>query len=116
MEKEVMMLNSEWKKQNLPEVGTRIGIYTGSAAAGALGGANRLKYTTVGDTVNIAARLESYDKDFAKEKLGRILISDTTLQYLDGQFEVEKIGEVNLAGKKKEVTIYHVLGYAKEIS
>lgn len=114
MEKEVMRLNTELKKQNLPEVGVRIGIYTGMAVAGALGGANRLKYTTVGDTVNIAARLESYDKEFAKEKLCRILISDTTLHYLNGQFKVEKIGEVYLKGKRKKVAIYHVLGYENE--
>ena len=114
IEKEVFRLNTECQKQNMPEVGIRIGIYTGSAVAGAIGSTNRLKYTTVGDTVNIAARLESYDKELAKEKLCRILISDTTLQYLNGQFEVEKIGDVNLKGKRKEVAIYHVLGYVNE--
>ena len=98
----------------MPEVGIRIGIYTGSAVAGAVGGVNRLKYTTVGDTVNIAARLESYDKEFVKEKLCRILISDTTLCYLNGQFKIEKIAEAVLKGKRKKVAIYHVVGYVNE--
>ncbi|UCE51146.1 MAG: adenylate/guanylate cyclase domain-containing protein [Desulfobacterales bacterium] len=111
MEKEVMRLNNVWRKQHLPEVRIRVGIYTGSAVAGALGGAKRLKYTTVGDTVNIAARLESYNKDFAKERLCRTLISETTLRYLGDQFKVEKIGEEYLKGKKQKVSIYQVVGF-----
>ena len=71
----------------------RIGIYTGPAVAGALGGSQRMKYTTVGDTINIASRLESYDKDLGKESLCRILIGESTLRYLgpgSGQSGSEK--------------------------
>lgn len=110
MEKEMHALNELWLKQNLPTTGMRIGIFTGPAVAAALGSSNRLKYTTIGDTVNIAARLESFEKNFAQESLCRILIGESTLRYLDGQFKTERVGEEVLKGKAHKTTIYRILG------
>ncbi len=114
MKKEMYRLNVRWQEKNLPAVGMRIGIYTGPAVAGPLGSSQRLKYTTVGDTVNIAARLESYDKDLAKDSICRILIGESTLRYLDNQFETERVGEASLRGKEEKMTIYCVLGQKDE--
>ena len=110
MEKEMHLLNAHWQEKGLPEVGMRIGIYTGPAVAGALGSFQRMKYTTVGDTINIASRLESYDKDLGKEVLCRILIGESTLRYLGPEFRTERIGEVSLKGKEEKITIHRVLG------
>jgi adenylate cyclase len=110
MEREMQQLNSHWREKGLPEVGMRIGIHTGPAVAGALGGLQRMKYTTIGDTINIASRLESYDKDLGKEALCRILIGESTLRYLGPEFRTERIGEVSLKGKDEKITIYRVLG------
>ena len=110
MESAMHQLNAHWREKGLPEVGMRIGIYTGPAVAGALGGLQRMKYTTVGDTINIASRLESYDKDLGKEALCRILIGESTLGYLGPGFRTERIGEVSLKGKEEKITIYRVLG------
>jgi adenylate cyclase len=110
MEREMHRLNAHWREKGLPEVGMRIGIYTGPAVAGALGGLQRMKYTTIGDTINIASRLESYDKDLGKEALCRILIGESTLRYLGPEFQTERIGEVSLKGKEEKITIYRVLG------
>ena len=110
MEKEMHRLNAHWQEKGLPEVGMRIGIYTGPAVAGALGSFQRMKYTTIGDTINIASRLESYDKDLGKEALCRILIGESTLRYLGPEFQTERIGEVSLKGKEEKITIYRVMG------
>ena len=110
MEKEMQKLNELWLKQNLPVTGMRIGIFTGPAVAAALGSSNRLKYTTIGDTVNIAARLENFDKNYAQESLCRILIGESTLSYLDDQFNTERVGEEVLRGKEQKTTIYRILG------
>ena len=114
MESEIRRLNVEWVKQQLPTVGMRIGINTGPAVAGSLGGTQRMKYTTIGDTVNIASRLESFEKDqedkyFARSPC-RILISDTTLNYSGDQFITKPIGEVSLKGKGQKTGVHRVLG------
>jgi adenylate cyclase len=113
MEKEMHQLNAHWQEKGLPEVGMRIGIYTGPAVAGALGSFQRMKYTTIGDTINTASRLESYDKDLGKDALCRILIGESTLRYLGPGFQSERIGEVSLKGKEEKITIYRVLGEDK---
>ena len=102
-------LNIEWKRNGLPEANLRIGILSGDVVAGVLGSSQRLKYTTVGDTVNTAARLESYDKKYVGDRCWRILIGDSTRQYLDSRFRVEFVGEVKLRGKDNKTAIYQVL-------
>ncbi len=109
MENELERLNREWRRSKLPGVGIRVGIFTGPAVAGALGSHRRLKYTTVGDTVNTAARLENYRKEIAKERLCRIFIGESTLRHLDGRFRVDTIGEACLKGKDQTINVYQVL-------
>ncbi len=109
MGEEMERLNALWQYRGLPQSGTRIGIFTGSIVAGALGSSTRMKYTTVGNIVNIAARLESYDKDLGRNCPWRILIGETTLKYLDGQFNTQLIVQASLEGKNERLNIYRVL-------
>jgi adenylate cyclase len=117
MERELKRLNANWHKQNLPTVEMRIGIFTGPVVGGSLGSAQRLKYTTIGDTVNIASRLESYDQDLLDPDFAdspcRILIGEPTLRYLNHQFETKRVGEVVLKGKDEAVTIFRVARHAR---
>jgi len=110
MDREMSRLNDLWQEKGFPSLGMRIGICTGPAVAGPLGSSERMKYTTVGDTVNTASRLESYDKALAKAVTCRILIGESTLRYLGHRFKTERIGEVNLKGKEEKTTVYRVLG------
>jgi adenylate cyclase len=110
MEKEMRKLNDLWSGMGHPVMGVRVGIFTGPVVAGLLGSSERLKYTTLGDTVNIAARLESYDKEVCKDALCRILIGDATMRCLDARYATERIGEVSLKGKDEKITVYRVLG------
>jgi adenylate cyclase len=116
METEMRRLNRLWEEQGLPPARMRIGIYTGQAVAGSLGSADRLKYTTMGDTVNIAARLESFEKDGwqpgPRDSPCRILVGDSTTRYLDEQFDTQWMGEMALKGKEKKVPVYRLVGVA----
>ena len=55
--------NAAWIEQGLPTITVRMGIHTGLMVAGSLGGKQRIEYAMIGDTVNMASRLESFDKD-----------------------------------------------------
>jgi adenylate cyclase len=115
MEQRLIQLNQRWQAQDLPVIGMRIGIYTGSVVAGSLGSTDRMEYTVHGDTVNTAERLESFAKHrFAPDPFNRpcrILIGEATLGYLDDRFQMNKMGQVRLRGKNRKVVIYRVLGH-----
>jgi adenylate cyclase len=101
-------LNCQWRLQGRPTVSMRVGIATGIVVTGSLGGIQRLDYTTIGDTVNIAARLESYDKSI-DGGLCRILINEETYRYIQDCFITELIGRVQLKGREQLTPIYQVL-------
>lgn len=112
MSERLQALNQDWQKRNLPTAQMRIGIFTGPIVAGSLGGKDRLEYGVIGDSVNIASRLESYAKDNQAEAC-RILIAKDTLIHLQGRFSVEPWGPLALKGKQQLIDVYRVLGYAK---
>ena len=86
-----------------PEVA--IGVNSGEMISGNIGSASlrRLDYTVIGDTVNVAQRLQSTAKP------GEIIISKDVYQKIKESFHCEKIGEVMLKNKAEPVTIYKVL-------
>lgn len=110
MQQAVETLNAQLGASSLPEIGIRVGIFTGDAVGGLLGSSKRLKYTTIGDTVNIASRLESYDKGYSSESLCRILIGESTLNHLGDRFQTVEVGAFMLKGKEQTTKIYQVLG------
>jgi adenylate cyclase len=101
-------LNQEFAKQDLPNIQMRVGIFTGEVMVGSLGGKGRLEYGVIGDSVNIAARLESCEKDRQIDDC-RILIAQETLNYLGDRYEVESWGEILLKGKYQKVNVYRVI-------
>lgn len=114
MGQEMVKLNAIWKERGLPRGMTRVGIHTGPLVAGSLGSAERQEYTVIGDSVNIASRLESFDKDSLDSNLRddcRILISEATKLLLDDNFRTQAIGKLTLKGKSDEVMVYAVLAY-----
>jgi adenylate cyclase len=105
----LQQLNLIWQKRGLPSVQMRVGIFTGETVVGSLGGKDRLEYGIIGDSVNIASRLESCAKERQVEGC-RILIAEETLTHLQGQFQVESWGAMALRGKQQTVEVYRVMG------
>ncbi|MFC5451702.1 CHASE2 domain-containing protein [Paenibacillus aestuarii] len=82
-----------------------LGINSGPAVVGNIGSeALRLDYTAIGDTVNLAARLES------NAKPGQILISEHTYARVKDLFAIEPVGEIKVKGKELPVMVYEVIG------
>jgi CHASE2 domain-containing sensor protein len=100
-------MNEVWLEQGLPDVSTGIGINSGMVIAGSLGSAERLEYSVLGDAVNIAARLESFNKEVDGGEY-HILISDETKVRLGDSFRTEFVGSYALKGKVQETAVYRV--------
>lgn len=111
-------LNTSWEARGLRRGRCRVGICTGPAVVGCVGADRSLKYTSVGDTVNTAARLESFDKEqFISEAPGvisRVLVSEETWRRSRDEFETVDLGAHALKGKQAPVKIYRVMGLAKD--
>ncbi|MEI6065116.1 MAG: adenylate/guanylate cyclase domain-containing protein [Pseudanabaena sp. ELA748] len=110
MRSALIVLNQQFEQQGLPKVEMRVGIFTGAVMVGSLGGKSRLEYGVIGDTVNIASRLESCEKERQDDEC-RILIAQETLDYLEDLYEVESWGAIFLKGRVHSVEVYRVIGH-----
>jgi len=111
MTRELVRMNAAWAAQGVPTVRMRAGICTGSVVAGCIGSAKRMKYTTIGDVVNTAARLESYGKEVVPidpAVPSRVMLAESTVQRLGDAFEVRPVGALHLKGKSAAVNVYHL--------
>jgi adenylate cyclase len=88
-----------------PEIKIGVGIHTGEATCGVVGAERRLEYTVIGDTVNLAARLESTTKEYGVP----ILLSEATARLLGDDYEARALGEVKVKGKHASTRIYTVV-------
>ena len=93
-------LASEFEIEGLPPVVIGIGINTGDAVIGNMGSESRFDYTAIGDSVNIAARLESA----TKERQVNLLIGETTESLCD--YRLKELEPIKVKGKEKELKIY----------
>lgn len=105
MLQKVKELQKKWAREGKPKIEIGIGVNTGEVFVGNIGSVNRMEYTVIGDTVNLASRLESYNKIY-KTKL---LISPTTYEEVKGFTDVIKISDVQIRGKANKMDIYEVL-------
>lgn len=96
--------NQEQAASEKPQINIGVGIATGSVVAGFTGTQHRATYTCIGDTVNLAARIESHTKVAQLP----ILIDQTTCENLPDDIESESIGPVVFKGKQQPVEIYSV--------
>ena len=108
MQHELRELCAKWEKEGRPPVRMGIGINSGNAVVGNIGSLEHIEYTAVGDTVNLASRLESVTKELGVE----IIVSEPTYDAVRPLFQFKSAGTVNIRGRHDAVHAYSVEGPA----
>jgi adenylate cyclase len=106
MQEGITGLNERRARDGKESISVGIGVSAGEAVAGTVGTEDRMEYTVIGDSVNLAARLES------NAKPGQILISHRTYERVRDLVEARPLGRIRVKGKEEEVEVYEVLGLA----
>lgn len=98
-------LRAKWQAEGKPEFHARIGINSGPMIAGNIGSQNRYDYTVIGDSVNLASRLEGANKAYGTS----IMISEQTRDLLGESFIVRELDLLRVKGKNKPVRVFELL-------
>ena len=111
MQRRFAELNEAWRRDGKPTAGLRVGLYSGPMVGCSIGSRQRLEYTVVGDTVNMAARLQALAlPDGDEGERGRTLIGDTTRALLPVHEPCERVGSFVLKGRTEAVSVYRIVG------
>jgi adenylate cyclase len=106
MQQALEELRNHWEVQGRPGFRMGIGINSGSAVVGNIGSQAHMEYTAIGDTVNLAARLQDATKEFGAE----IVISKATHDAIQSGIDGRRLGELQVKGRLQSVEVYCVDG------
>lgn len=110
MMSELKRLREKWAAEGRPDVNIGVGVNTGDMVVGNMGSEMRFDYTVIGDSVNLASRLEGTNKEYGTN----IIISEFTYESIRNELFCRELDAVRVKGKKLPVRIYELLGEKKD--
>ncbi len=105
MQQQVNRLNEKWISEGKEPMRIGVGVNTGAVIAGNIGDIRRMEYTVIGDSVNLAARIESLTKQYGCV----IIISESTYEIVKDHVIVRELERVRVQGKSHAVAIYELM-------
>jgi adenylate cyclase len=103
---ELHRLREKWAEEGRPDVNIGIGINSGEMVVGNMGSEMRFDYTVMGDSVNLASRLEGTNKEYGTN----IIISEFTYDIIKDELFCRELDAVRVKGKKLPVRLFELLG------
>jgi adenylate cyclase len=104
MKARVEELRPQWEARGFPYIDIGIGVNTGDAVVGNIGSPRKMEFGVIGDSINVASRLEGLTKNYG----GAILISGRTRELIGDRFACTFLESVKVKGREKPVEIYKV--------
>jgi len=105
MQETVLRINAAWRAQQKPEFYIRIGINTGEMVVGNMGSAGKFNYTVIGDSVNVASRLEGANREY---KTG-IMVSARTYELVQDRILGRQLDRIAVKGRSEPVTAFELI-------
>jgi adenylate cyclase len=102
MRRRLQTLNSSLVEQGYPPLCHGIGIHTGEVVAANIGSPDRLSYTLVGDTVNLASRLQNLNKEMGTD----VILSNTTKAKMAASLALKPLPPQRVKGRSQIVEVY----------
>lgn len=110
MRERLAQINEGFRARGLPEIRTGVGLHSGQVVAGNMGHSERMEYTVIGDTVNLASRLEGMTKELGCD----VVISDDLYQQVKQYVRVEPLKLLKVKGRDQEVMVYRLIDLAHD--
>jgi adenylate cyclase len=111
MQARLREMRVNWKQQGKDELFVRIGLNSGEAVVGNMGSRTRMDYTVMGDSVNLASRLEGANKYYGTS----IMISENVLAEVRDEVVVRKLDRIRVVGKAEPIAVYELICRRGEI-
>ncbi|MCA1299411.1 adenylate/guanylate cyclase domain-containing protein [Stappia indica] len=110
IEQRLVAFNAEQRRKGLPEFRTRYGIHSGPAVVGSVGATERLQYTAMGDTINVASRLEGTNKVFGTSAL----TSAAVVKRCGSAIRFRPLGSTQVKGRVEPLEVFELVGEAED--
>jgi adenylate cyclase len=104
-------LNRQWHEQGRPAFRMRIGINTGVMVVGNMGSSGKFAYTVIGDSVNLASRLEGANKEYRST----IMVSRRTYDLVSGEILGRELDVITVKGRSEPVGVYELIAPKEDV-
>ena len=105
MQRAIIEISERFVKEGRPHISVRMGVNTGPMVVGNMGSVQRMDYTIMGDTVNLASRLEGANKAYGSD----IMITDATYRACEDHVDVRELDLLRVVGKQEAVQVYQLM-------